>query len=255
MYWLVIDTSQSNLAAGLVKGVFNQPDSPDTQASALPADFKLAARTKSSRFEAVSKKDHSHTLLSAIDLLLKSQKLKPHDLTGIMAGLGPGSFTGTRVGAATVRAAADFSNILAAGFSLFHSMLLFARASNILDPLQKKWPMAVYARKNLYYQALMTFENNRPCYIDEPFLGPLEKNAMPLVYSGVPDDALKNTPSFKIEDTPFTDLVRALYNGSNPPEKDFQNNLLSDWEKNIIPMYLQKPLAVAKNKCLINKPG
>ncbi len=45
---------------------------------------------------------HDRDLLPAIDRLLRSRELAPKALTGLVLGRGPGSFTGLRVGAATV---------------------------------------------------------------------------------------------------------------------------------------------------------
>lgn len=46
---------------------------------------------------------HSSALLPAIDQVLKSAGLRPRDLTGVVVGGGPGSFTGVRVAAATAK--------------------------------------------------------------------------------------------------------------------------------------------------------
>ncbi|CAN5430080.1 tRNA (adenosine(37)-N6)-threonylcarbamoyltransferase complex dimerization subunit type 1 TsaB [soil metagenome] len=46
---------------------------------------------------------HSEALLPAVDFALRSAGLGPTDLTGVVVGGGPGSFTGLRVGAATAK--------------------------------------------------------------------------------------------------------------------------------------------------------
>jgi tRNA threonylcarbamoyl adenosine modification protein YeaZ len=45
---------------------------------------------------------HDRDLVPAIERLLRSRGILPRDLTGLVLGRGPGSFTGLRVGAATV---------------------------------------------------------------------------------------------------------------------------------------------------------
>ena len=49
---------------------------------------------------------HSERLMSAVDRLLADCGLAPADLDGLAVSVGPGSFTGLRVGLATVKALA-----------------------------------------------------------------------------------------------------------------------------------------------------
>lgn len=46
---------------------------------------------------------HSSALLPAVDAAVRSAGLKPQDLTAVVVGGGPGSFTGLRIGAATAK--------------------------------------------------------------------------------------------------------------------------------------------------------
>ena len=49
-------------------------------------------------YEIISKNDHSSSLLVNIDNLLKKNNLNIKNITKIVCGIGPGSYTGTRVG-------------------------------------------------------------------------------------------------------------------------------------------------------------
>lgn len=46
---------------------------------------------------------HSSRLMPAIDTVLKWGEITPHELDGCAVGIGPGSFTGIRIGVATVK--------------------------------------------------------------------------------------------------------------------------------------------------------
>src|SRR6266852_7071139 len=47
--------------------------------------------------------NHSERLMAAVDRLVSECGLSPHDLDGLAVSIGPGSFTGLRVGIATVK--------------------------------------------------------------------------------------------------------------------------------------------------------
>ena len=62
-----------------------------------------------------SEKEHSQTLMPKIKQTLESIKLKIDDINLLSCSRGPGSFTGIRVGMATIKAFADAKNIPIAG--------------------------------------------------------------------------------------------------------------------------------------------
>src|SRR5262245_7316791 len=49
---------------------------------------------------------HARDLAATVEALLKAESLKPADLTGVMVGRGPGSYTGLRVGLMSAKALA-----------------------------------------------------------------------------------------------------------------------------------------------------
>lgn len=58
-----------------------------------------------------SPRGHSQTLLPSIQKLLKDASCKPTDLTGITVKVGPGSYTGLRVGVAVAQALGYILNV------------------------------------------------------------------------------------------------------------------------------------------------
>lgn len=68
------------------------------------------------------KKNHSVRLMPAISLLLDELELEPANLDGIAVAQGPGSYTGTRIGAATAKAMAWSLDIPLVGVSSLEAL-------------------------------------------------------------------------------------------------------------------------------------
>jgi tRNA threonylcarbamoyladenosine biosynthesis protein TsaB len=94
---------------------------------------------------------HAETILLAIDRLLKKAKVRPQELKMIAVGVGPGSYTGLRVGIATAR-----------GLALVHRVPVVGIASLdaiVASPLAQ-WPKeaktiyaAIDAKRGEFYVA------------------------------------------------------------------------------------------------------
>lgn len=67
---------------------------------------------------------HSVTLLPAADTLLKSAGLRPEDINIYVCANGPGSFTGVRIGVATVKGLAFANKKPCVGVSALHSLAM-----------------------------------------------------------------------------------------------------------------------------------
>lgn len=57
--------------------------------------------------EEVTSNRYSETIIQLIDNILKKQNVKLDEIEGFIAGIGPGSFTGTRAGISTIKALAQ----------------------------------------------------------------------------------------------------------------------------------------------------
>lgn len=69
-----------------------------------------------------SEREHSETLMPMIDELFKSTNLSLDDIGLIACSVGPGSFTGIRIGIATVKAFADAKNIPVVGVNSLEAL-------------------------------------------------------------------------------------------------------------------------------------
>jgi len=92
---------------------------------------------------------HSEVLLSNIDRLLKSLNLELGDLDGFSVSLGPGSFTGLRIGLATVKGLSLASGKPAVGVPTLDALAFLARGCRcpvvpIIDAKKYQIYAAVY---------------------------------------------------------------------------------------------------------------
>lgn len=90
------------------------------------------------------KKNHSITLMPAIDFLMTNAGLEPEDLDRIAVAQGPGSYTGLRIAVTTAKTLASTLNIDLVGVSS-----LAAIAANV-DVAGKVVPLIDARRQNVY---------------------------------------------------------------------------------------------------------
>ncbi|NUT54536.1 MAG: tRNA (adenosine(37)-N6)-threonylcarbamoyltransferase complex dimerization subunit type 1 TsaB [Thermoleophilia bacterium] len=64
----------------------------------------------------------AQTLLADVDALLRQAGAQPRDVTGLAVGIGPGSFTGIRIGLAAARGLALALDVRAAGVSTLDAL-------------------------------------------------------------------------------------------------------------------------------------
>ncbi|ORO55003.1 tRNA (adenosine(37)-N6)-threonylcarbamoyltransferase complex dimerization subunit type 1 TsaB [Streptococcus oralis subsp. oralis] len=98
------------------------------------------------------KKNHSITLMPAIDFLMASLDLTPKDLDRIVVAEGPGSYTGLRIAVATAKILAHTLNIELVGMSSLLA-LVPRQQEGLLVPLMD-------ARRNNVYAGF--YENAKP---------------------------------------------------------------------------------------------
>lgn len=98
---------------------------------------------------------HSERLLPSIDLLMREGRLHFQDLSGIAVAIGPGSFTGLRIGLASAKGLAMASSLPLIGIPTLEAM-----ARNLPFCRHPICPM-LYARKREVYWALYRFEQER----------------------------------------------------------------------------------------------
>ena len=113
------------------------------------------------------KKNHSITLMPAIDFLMASLDWTPKDLDRIVVAEGPGSYTGLRIAVATAKTLAHTLNIELVGMSSLLALVPYQQ-EGLFVPLMD-------ARRNNVYAGF--YENAKPVMPEAhlSFAGVLEK--------------------------------------------------------------------------------
>ena len=98
---------------------------------------------------------HSETLLPMVESILKEAKLTPADIELFAVSNGPGSFTGVRIGCATIKGLAFGRNVPCIGVSTLEALAYNLRGSDgIICPVMN-------ARRNQVYNALFRVEHGK----------------------------------------------------------------------------------------------
>ncbi|WP_258358642.1 tRNA (adenosine(37)-N6)-threonylcarbamoyltransferase complex dimerization subunit type 1 TsaB [Moorella sulfitireducens (nom. illeg.)] len=104
-----------------------------------------------------TRKNHSQRLLPMIAALLREAGVKPADLDGLAVALGPGSFTGLRIGLATVKGLAHAAQKPVAGVPTLDGLAWNAwEVPGLVCPV-------LYARRQEVYTALYRWQEGKLC--------------------------------------------------------------------------------------------
>jgi tRNA threonylcarbamoyladenosine biosynthesis protein TsaB len=99
--------------------------------------------------ERIPEKRHAEAILPDMERVLIGLRLSPKEIGGLAVGLGPGSFTGLRVGIATVQGMAQALQLPVAGVSSFWAAAAGTGADRVLvleDARQEMFYAALYER-------------------------------------------------------------------------------------------------------------
>jgi tRNA threonylcarbamoyladenosine biosynthesis protein TsaB len=109
---------------------------------------------------------HSRTLFGAIEHLMNAAELRPSDVDGYVAAVGPGSFTGVRVGVSTVQGLALGSGRPCLGLTSLHGLAAKMQdQADVLVPMIDAYRDQVFAA--VYDRALGVQREGAACDLDE----------------------------------------------------------------------------------------
>lgn len=126
---------------------------------------------------------HANRLMNTIELILKDSKLTMKDIDGLALSLGPGSFTGLRIGVSTVKGLALAAKKPVVGISTLDALALnLPFAKKLICPI-------IDATKGEVYTALYKMDGGRvPTRLTEDFMISLEALlgmiSQPVIFTG-----------------------------------------------------------------------
>ena len=101
---------------------------------------------------------HSESLMPLIKKILHDCNLKLADINLLVCDIGPGSFTGLRIGVATVKAFSDSLNIPCVGISSLEVLAYYMKDNGIvctsIDARNDNCYFAIYEHKNSKYNVI-----------------------------------------------------------------------------------------------------
>ena len=189
-------------------------------------------------------KTHSENLLPIISQILERNNLKLSDVDLIACSVGPGSFTGIRIGIASIKAIAEVNNIPIASVT---SLETLAR----IDTSNKIKVCIIDARNNQVYCGIFDEEYNKTEeFIADDILKIIKKIKKYTNIICIGDGAIlhKDLLQQNISNVSFSTLNEQIaYNTGLIGYKKYQKNELKNADS-ILPIYLRKSQAERMKK-------
>jgi len=183
---------------------------------------------------------HSETLMPIIEQILKEANLKIKDIDLLVCDKGPGSFTGIRIGIATVKAFTDSLNIPAIGISSLETLAYNIDNNGIICSL-------IDAKNDNCYYGIFENKNGEISLIDalsvdeiSIILDNLKDIKLPITFVG--DGALvykENILQILPESHFTTNNNLSAYKLGLAGLNHFKNNTIDE----VLPLYLRAPKA------------
>ena len=186
---------------------------------------------------------HSETLMPIIQQILENSNISLKDIDLLVCDIGPGSFTGLRIGIATIKAFADSLDIPTIGISSLELLAYNIKEEGLICS-------TIDCRNNNCYFALYEYKNGSYKIIEEPS-AKSDDEVIDLLKSIYPNTKINYIGNgLETKSTDFKINVENL--GIAGYKKFIHNNNLGE---EILPLYLKKPQAerLLEQKLLENK--
>lgn len=186
---------------------------------------------------------HSESLMPLIDQILKECNLNLNDINLLVSDIGPGSFTGIRIGIATVKAFADSLNIPCIGISslevLAYNVSTDGLICSTIDCKNDNCYFALYELKNGNYKVLEPPTSESISNVLDLLNSKYENKNITFVGDGIKKNSISNyLDSFNLGIAGFNKFISNNKNGEE-----------------ILPMYLKNPQAERQLEEKLKKLG
>ena len=189
---------------------------------------------------------HSESLMPLIKQILEETNLTLSQMDLFVCDIGPGSFTGIRIGVATVKAFSDSLDIPSVGISSLEGLAYFIKTDGIICSM-------IDCKNDNCYYAVYQFENNHYTLLETPKADSIENCLTFLNYKytnstitfvgdacEIYKDKIEAASSnFVLSDNDNLDIVDVYALGIAGIHKYTQFGE----DKNLLPLYLKKPQA------------
>ena len=176
---------------------------------------------------------HSENLMPMIENAFNQTNLSLNDIELITCDIGPGSFTGLRIGIATTKAFCDFSSIPCVGISSLTSL-----AYNVLENIKDNDVVCsiIDCKNNNCYFALYEKKNETFEILIEPQAESV--NSCLAILKSYCEDTLANSSEAEFFSHEFN-----ILNSISLGIAGFEKSKLGINSEEILPLYLKKPQA------------
>lgn len=113
----------------------------------------LEDKTKIKEITLSKGRTHSETLLPIINQVFEESKLTLNDIDLLVCDIGPGSFTGIRIGVSTTKAFIDAKNIASIGISSLESLCYNVKTDGLICPI-------IDAKNSQVYTCIYSLKDN-----------------------------------------------------------------------------------------------
>lgn len=192
-------------------------------------------------------KTHSQTLMPLIEKMFTETNLSLKDIDLLACCIGPGSFTGVRIGISTAKAFADVYNFKTVGVNSLEGLAYNIKDDlNLLNNSYIICPIIDAKNENVYYELFdenyNEIEKASACSIQE-LINKLKKSNKTIIFVGDGSIAYKEILESSLSSTNFFEGEKNLASSISIAKFAYNKYVTNNYHASLSPMYLKKSQA------------